>query len=104
MKTKLEELRELAQMQADTIRWLYQCPQWKADGFFETGNTLMGRQREELVQLALSVGDEALTETIRAFVDEGELPMLPDGEDMPEENYWEQVVEMTKWVEQRGAK
>jgi hypothetical protein len=86
--TQLETLRALCQLQIDTLEWLEQCPQPNADGIYETVGTLMDEQKERIVLLSLSVGDEALTESIRGFVDEGELPMLPNGEQAEEQQFW----------------
>lgn len=97
----LQTLSELVDIQIDTLEWLERCPQPKADAFFSVAGTIAEQQQEQIVQLALSVGDEALTETIRGFVDEGELPMLPDGEDMDEVEFWRVVSEMIQQIKIR---
>ena len=97
----LQELSELVDLQIDTLEWLERCPQPTADAFFSVAGTIAEQQQEQIVLLALSVGDEALIETIRGFVDEGELPMLPDGEDMDEVDYWRTVAEMIQTIKTR---
>jgi hypothetical protein len=96
-KIKWEELADLVLLQAETVRWLEQCPQPRADGIFETVQTLVDRQREEIVLLSMESKDEALVETVRGFVDEGELPLKNNcTEYMEEAEFWDAVLEMVK--------
>lgn len=102
MSKDLERAFALAAMQSLTLRWLENCPMWNADAVYETAGTTMERQQQELAELTMKIGDQALSESVHAFVDEGELPMLPNGEDMEEHTFWDGICEMILEIQRRG--
>lgn len=59
-----------------------------------------GRIRE----LTDSIKDQALSESVYGFLDEGELPLLPDGEYMSIPQFWAAILEMVGQIEERGAR
>ena len=57
----------------------------------------------QMREITDSIGDQALSESVYAFLDEGELPLFPDGEYASIPQFWAAILEMLGQIDARNA-